>query len=190
MIEFSEDIGQCLSILKKGGTILYPTDTIWGIGCDATNARAVSRVYRIKRRTESKQMILLLDDKEKLNRYVSKVPAIAIELMESLKTPVTIVYPGAKNLARNLISKDRTIAIRISTDDFSKALIREFVKPIVSTSANISGEPPALTFSQVNPEILKEVDYAVAVLRDRLEQTRPSTIIRIVGDNAYEILRS
>jgi len=142
------EIEQCLKVLRNGGTILYPTDTIWGIGCDATNSKAVNKIYRLKKRVESKSLIILLDTPEKIKNYVTQVPEIALDLLENIDRPLTIIYPGAKNLAKNVIAEDNSIAIRIVKNEFCRKLIHEFDKPIVSSSANISGEPSPLVFKK------------------------------------------
>jgi L-threonylcarbamoyladenylate synthase len=143
-----KDIEKCYKVLRKGGIILYPTDTIWGIGCDATNHKAVQRIYDIKRRKETKSMIILLNDILKLEFYVEKVPAIAFDLINKYDNPLTIIFPNAKNIAKNVIADDGSIAIRIVKDEFCKWLLNLFNKPIVSTSANISGEETPLTLTR------------------------------------------
>src|SRR4030042_5398309 len=135
-----EDINVAIQVLKKGGVILYPTDTIWGIGCDATNPEAVNRIYAIKQRSDSRSMLVLLDDATGLERYLQEVPEVAWDLIELSDETLTIIYPGAKNLAKNLVAPDGTIGIRVVRDDFCRKLIRQFRKPIVSTSANVSGK--------------------------------------------------
>ncbi len=184
-----DEIIQAAKVLMAGGTILYPTDTIWGIGCDATNYKAVVKVYGIKGRLTEKSFIILLDQPEKLLNYVEKVPDIAWDLLKSIETPLTVVYPKAKNLAKNVIAPDGSIAIRIVRDDFCRRLISYFGKPIVSTSANISGDPPPLVFSNISKEIISKVDYVVEVNKNRLNELKPSTIIKINEDGEYIVLR-
>jgi len=187
--QMENDIVNALLVLEQGGIILYPTDTIWGIGCDSTNTKAVENVYRIKRRTEAKSLIILLDTFEKLSDYVEKVPDITSDLLASITNPVTIIYSNARRLAPNVIASDGTIAIRIVKDDFCNELIRRFGKPIVSTSANLSGfEPPAI-FSQIDEEIKKSVDYIVSYKQDTFTRSKPSTIIRLRDDGMYTIIR-
>jgi L-threonylcarbamoyladenylate synthase len=187
--QMESDIVNAVRVLQQGGLILYPTDTIWGIGCDATNTKAVENIYRIKRRTEAKSLIILLDNFEKLSDYVEKVPDITSDLLASITNPVTIIYSNARRLAPNVIASDGTIAIRIVKDDFCDELIRRFGKPIVSTSANISGfEPPAI-FSQVADEIKNSVDYIVSYKQDIFTRSKPSTIIRLNDDGMYTIIR-
>lgn len=187
--EFEHDLEQCLTVLSKGGVIMYPTDTIWGIGCDATNKKAVARVFNIKLRSELKSMIVLLDDVARLSDYVNKIPAIALDLLEKVNSPMTIIYPGARNLAPNVIAQDKTIAIRIVKDDFLIKLISEFGKPIVSSSANISGQPNPIIFKEIDPYLLEQVDYTCLNGRDDIRSIRPSTLVKITGEWEYEIIR-
>lgn len=184
-----EEIIKTARILEKGGTILYPTDTIWGIGCDATNSKAVQKVKKIKSRYSEKSFIILLDQAEKLVQYVEKVPEIAWDLLNSIDTPLTVVYPNARNLAKNVIASDNSIAIRIVKDQFCQRLINLFNKPIVSTSANFPGEKPPMMFSNISREIINKVDYVVDVNRDKLKNLKASTMIRIREDGEYTILR-
>jgi len=184
-----QEIRNCIEVLRKGGTILYPTDTIWGIGCDATNPKAVRKIFRIKKRMENKSLIVLLDRKEKLQEYVTSVPEIALDLVDNVQTPLTIIYPNARNLARNIIADDGTIAIRLTHFEFCYKLIRMFGKPIVSTSANISGKPPPLIFKNIPQDIINQVDYTVSMGREEIRGTKPSTIIKLTGDGEFEIIR-
>ena len=148
--------------MRAGGVILYPTDTVWGIGCDATNPEAVKRVYEIKRREDSKSMLVLVDSDAKVDLYVKEVPAVAWDLIELSTKPLTIIYDGAKNLAENLLASDGSIGIRVTAEEFSKQLCFRFRKAIVSTSANISGEPTPKSFSEISEEIKNSVDYIVS----------------------------
>src|SRR6185436_15905446 len=150
--KIKEEAKKAVEILKAGGTILYPTDTIWGIGCDATNETAVKKIFEIKKREESKSLIVLIDAAEKLNKYVKDVPAVAWDLVEFSEKPLTIVYAGAVNMAKNLLSNDGTVAIRVVKNDFCVELLRKFGKPVVSTSANISGEETPLSFNGISRE--------------------------------------
>jgi L-threonylcarbamoyladenylate synthase len=184
-----KEIKNCISVLARGGTILYPTDTIWGIGCDATNPEAVEKVYKIKKRMESKSLIVLLDDEARLKDYTATVPEIAYDLLRSVDTPLTIIYPDARNLAPNVIAEDGSIAIRIVKNKFCKKLISSFGKPIVSTSANISGEPAPLIFKCIPDEIQKQVDYMVKLYQEVLGEVKPSTIIRLKSTGEFEIIR-
>src|SRR5512133_204849 len=183
------DLQKCLEILKNGGTILYPTDTIWGIGCDATNNTAVEKIYRMKKRMESKSLIILVDDEERLKQYTGAIPDIAWDLIRSVGTPLTIIYPTARNLAKSVIAEDGSIAIRIVKHEFCVQLIRRLDRPIVSTSANISGQTPPLMFKQISADIKKEVDYVVTLYQDVLREVKPSTIIRLRETGEFEIIR-
>ena len=184
-----EELKQAVKFLKRGRIILYPTDTIWGIGCDATIARPVEKIYRIKQRYESKSLIVLLDHIDKIAGYVKKVPPAAYDLIENYQEPLTIIYPHAMNLAKNVVAKDGTIAIRIVRDAFCRELIRIFGKPIVSTSANISGDPPPIAFSKISDEIKGKVDHIVNFNRDVIIKTKPSTIIRLLDNGEFEMIR-
>ena len=184
-----DEILKAFEILQKGGVLLYPTDTVWGIGCDATKAKAVERIFKIKKRPEKRSFILLLDQYEKLYQYVDDVPEIAFDLMNSITTPLTIVYPHAKNIDKKLISDDGSIAIRVVKDEFCRKLISLLNKPLVSTSANVSGQPTPLIFSKIAPEILKSVDYVVNYAQTRIDQVKPSTIIKFNARGEYEIIR-
>jgi L-threonylcarbamoyladenylate synthase len=188
-MNFEIDLENSIKILESGGTLLYPTDTIWGIGCDATNIAAVDKVYRIKSRSEAKSLIILLDDIDKLSTYIEKVPDITSDLLDSITNPVTIIYSNARKLAKNVIASDGTIAIRIVKDDFCAELIRRFGKPIVSTSANISGYDPPAVFSMVADEIKNSVDYIVKYKQDYFNRSKPSTIIRLRDDGMYTVIR-
>ncbi len=183
------DITSALEVLRNGGLILYPTDTVWGIGCDATNEKAVGRIYRLKKRTDSKAMLVLLDAEFRLQQYVREVPEIAYELIEANDKPMTIIYPGAKNLAPNLVADDGSIGIRICRDEFCRKLMERFKKPIVSTSANISGAPAPGIFGEVQREITEGVDYVVHHRQDDTTKAMPSSIIRLDGRGRIEILR-
>ncbi len=188
MKPYQKDIDKALEVLKKGGVILYPTDTIWGLGCDATNPEAVDKIYKIKRRSNSKSMLILLDSPEKLTDYVY-VPSMAWELIRVSNHPLTIIYPEAKNLAPNLIAEDGTVGIRIVRDDFCRDLIRAFGKPIVSTSANISGQPAPANFSEVSDEIKNSVDYIVRWRQRDNRRFRPSSVVKLEKNNEIVIIR-
>lgn len=184
------DIQKAVGVLKKGGVILYPTDTIWGIGCDATNMKAAERIYRIKERMGETSMIILVSDLEMLKQYVSEVPEIARELISSMKEPLTVIYPGARNLPKNVLAKDNSIAIRIPRHDFCQAMIRSLNKPITSTSANLSGAPNPFTFSGIAEAIKESVDYIVPVRYQFISRLKPSTIVRIDPDGEMHIVRN
>ena len=185
------DLQAALKVLREGGVILYPTDTVWGIGCDATNADAVSRVYEIKRRVDSKAMLVLLDSAGKLQGYMEKVPETAWMLLEANdgQRPMTIIYPNAKNLAPNLLAEDGSVGIRITHEAFSKALCEQLRHPIVSTSANFSGEPAAAIYSEINPQLLAEVDYVCAFRRADNTSHAPSSIIKVDERERIRIIR-
>jgi len=188
-MNLENEIKKSVELLKKGKIILYPTDTIWGIGCDATNSKAVQRIYRIKGRNEKKSMIILLESADKIERYIDNVPPIAYDLIRNSASPLTIVYPNAKNLAKSLIASDGTIAIRIVKGRYSGAVLKELDRPLVSTSANISGQPPATLFHQISNEIIKSVDYVVEAFRNRVRAIKPSTIIKLEESGKFTILR-
>ena len=187
-----EDIKQAIEVMRRGGVILYPTDTVWGIGCDATNSEAVKRVYAIKQRDDSKALICLVDSDSRLQRYVRNVPDVAWQLIDSLKEgdrPTTLILDGAINLAENLIADDGSIGIRITQEPFSKELCFRFQKAIVSTSANISGEPAAQNYRDIDPRILEAVDYVCWSRRQEHKPHMPSSIIRLREDGQVEIIR-
>ncbi|MDP1623624.1 MAG: L-threonylcarbamoyladenylate synthase [Bacteroidales bacterium] len=185
-----DEIKNCIGALQRGGTILYPTDTIWGIGCDATNPEAVSIIYRLKQRMERKSMIILLDEPERLRDYISAIPETAFDLIRDSKTPLTIIYPEAKNLAENVVAEDGSVAIRIVKTDFCRRLIHEFGKPIVSTSANISGEGSPISFRDIVQEIIRGVDYVVDESLNDSHEPKPSRIIKLDPDGKFTIIRT
>jgi L-threonylcarbamoyladenylate synthase len=184
-----QEIQKCFEVLNKGGTILYPTDTIWGIGCDATNFRAVEKIYKVKKRLETKSLIILVDDPAKIERYVKEIPAITWDLMKNVEKPLTIIYPNARNLPKNVVGEDNSIAIRVARNEFCTRLIREFGKPIVSSSANVSGEPAPLVFRCVSENIKKSVDYVVNLYQDVLQEVKPSRIIKLKENGEFNIIR-
>ncbi|HRY33000.1 MAG TPA: L-threonylcarbamoyladenylate synthase [Bacteroidales bacterium] len=184
-----EEIKRCIAVLSGGGTIIYPTDTVWGLGCDATQGKAVDKVFEIKGRQKTKSLILLLDSMDKLERYVDEVPAIAWDLLEQVDTPLTIIYPGARNLAPNVIAPDGSIAIRIVREDFCRQLIARFNKPLVSTSANFSGDPSPVSFKKIHPEFLKKADYVVNWNREVIRTMKPSAIMKIALNGEIELIR-
>ncbi|MCQ4873952.1 MULTISPECIES: L-threonylcarbamoyladenylate synthase [Odoribacteraceae] len=186
--KLKEEVRKACEVLKNGGIILYPTDTIWGIGCDATNEEAVKRVYELKHREDSKAMLVLLDDVGKLASYV-EVPDVAYELLEVNDKPMTIIYPNAKNLAKNLIAQDRTIGIRITSEIFTKALLYRFRKPIVSTSANISGESSPKCFAEISEAVKSAVDYVVDFRQEETSNPAPSSIIKLGVGGEIQIIR-
>ena len=180
---------KCVDIMRKGGVILYPTDTVWGIGCDATNPEAVKRVYDIKRRQDSKALLLLVDSADRLARYVGDVPAVAWDLIELTTKPLTIIYDGARNLAPNLVAEDGSVGIRVTSELFSKELCYRFQKAVVSTSANVSGEPTPNNFSEISPEIIEAVDYVVNYKQQELGKAKSSSIIKLTKNGTVTIIR-
>lgn len=183
------DIVNSLKVLKSGGTIIYPTDTVWGIGCDATNFNAVKKIYRLKKREDSKSMLILVNNSEMVNEYVEQMPEIARQLFEVAEKPLTLILPGAINLPYNLISNDNTIGIRITKDKFCQQLIEFFKKPIVSTSANFSGDTNPSNFAEINPELLNEVDYVVKYRQNDMSRVFPSSIIKLGLNGQFQIIR-
>ena len=189
-MDFDQDLEKAVSFLEKGGTILYPTDTVWGIGCDATNTKAVEKIFRIKNRIEAKSLIILLDHIDKLSTYIEKVPEITADLLASITNPVTIIYSNARRLAPNVVAPDGTIAIRIVKDDFCAELIHRFGKPIVSTSANISGENQPMSFRGIVDEIKLGVDHVVDESFGRIHEIKPSRIIKLQQNGEFQIIRN
>jgi len=181
---------EVLEVLRSGGTILYPTDTIWGIGCDATNPRAVEKVYRIKERLSEKSLIILVNDLDMLKDYVEVVPEVAMELIASMSDPLTIIYPKAKKLPKNVTATDGSIGIRIPRHDFCQQMISAFGKPVSSTSANISGAPIPFSLRGVSDEIKSAVDYVADVEHQTSTRPTPSTIIKIDSQGEIHILRN
>ncbi len=186
-----DDLHEAVRVLREGGVILYPTDTVWGIGCDATNEAAVQRIFEIKHRADSKSMLVLLDGAGKLQGYVEHVPETAWLLLEAAEggKPMTIIYPKAKNLAHNLLAEDGSVGIRITQEPFSKALCEQLRHPIVSTSANISGEPAAKVFDEIAQEIREAVDYVCRFRRDDTTPHQPSSIVKIDEAERITIIR-
>ena len=178
MVDFENDIEQCLQVLQNGGLILYPTDTVWGIGCDATNEKAVEKVYKLKRRPDEKAMIVLVADERDVLQYVASPDLAVFDYLQETKKPTTVIYEDAIGLADNLVGKDGSIAIRICNEQFCKHLIKRFRTPIVSTSANISGEPVAKIFAEINDQIKNGVDYVVNYRQDDKTIAAPSSVIK------------
>jgi len=188
MKDFENDIEQCLAVLHKGGLILYPTDTVWGIGCDATNEKAVARVYQLKKRSDEKAMIVLVADERDVLQYVASPDLAVFDYLQETKKPTTVIYESAIGLADNLVGTDGSIAIRICNETFCKHLIKRFRKPIVSTSANISGEPAAKIFADINMQIKTGVDYVVTYRQDDKTISEPSSVIKW-NNGHLEIIR-
>jgi L-threonylcarbamoyladenylate synthase len=186
---FDDDIKEALDSLREGGIIIYPTDTIWGIGCDATNAVAVEKIFKIKSRNENKSLLVLVDGENMLDRYVKDIPEIAFELADVSDTPLTIIYPGGKNLALGVCSEDGSVAIRICHDEFCHELISRFRKPIISTSANLSGKSSPENFDDIDNTIIESVDYVVKYRQDDLEKHTASPIIKLEANGTIKIIR-
>ncbi len=184
-----EDIKKAVEVMRQGGVILYPTDTIWGIGCDATNEDAVRKVYEIKKRTDSKALICLVDTPDRVQRYVQEVPSVAWDVMELTDSPLTIIFDGAKNLAANLLAEDGSVGIRVTQEEVSKRLCYRFQKPVVSTSANISGEPSATCFAEISEEIIQAVDYVMEARRKDTRKCQSSKIIKLGVSGEIQIIR-
>jgi L-threonylcarbamoyladenylate synthase len=188
-----EDIKNAVETMRKGGVILYPTDTVWGIGCDATNAEAVKRIYEIKQRDDSKALICLVDSDARMQRYFRTVPDVAWQLIDSLKEgdgkPTTLILDAAINLAENLIAEDGSVGMRITNEPFSKELCYRFQKAIVSTSANISGEPAAQNYGDIDPRIIEAVDYVCWSRRQEHKPHTPSSIIKLKENGEVTIIR-
>ena len=189
-MKIEDDIKKAVEVMRKGGVILYPTDTIWGIGCDATNAEAVAKVYAIKKRDDSKALICLVDSDARLQRYVLRVPNVAWDVMELATKPTTVVLDHAVNLAPNLIAEDGSIAMRITQEAFSHELCYRFQKPVVSTSANVSGEEAPQNFKDISEEIINAVDYVCWSRRNEHKPHQASSIIKIAEDGEVKIIRS
>ena len=184
-----EEIKKACEVLQKGGVILYPTDTVWGIGCDATNEEAVKRVYEIKRRADSKAMLVLVDSDVKVDFYVKDVPEVAWDLIQYATKPLTVIYDNARNLAPNLIGEDGSVGIRVASEEFSKQLCFRFRKAIVSTSANVSGQPAPASFSEIQDEIKQAVDYIVGYRQDEPAGAKPSSILKLGKGGVIKIIR-
>jgi len=188
-MDFEKDIQNCLAVLKNGGTILYPTDTVWGIGCDATQTKAVEKIYQLKKRPDEKAMIVLVAEEKDILKYVASPDLRVFDYLQQHTRPTTVVYEGAIGLADNLIGRDGSIAMRICNEIFCKHLIKRFRKPIVSSSANLSGQPAAKTFSEITEEIKKAVDYIVEYRQDDQMAAIPSSIIRLNSKGTVTIIR-
>jgi L-threonylcarbamoyladenylate synthase len=189
-MNLQEEIQKSVDLLKKGKVLLAPTDTIWGLSCDATNAKSVQRIFKIKGRAESKSMIILLESPDKLVKYIKEVPPIAYDLISNAKSPLTIIFQGAKNIAKNVMAADGSVAIRIVQGEYCSEVLRMLDRPIVSTSANIAGQPTASLFSDINPLIYNSVDHVVEIFRDRVRSLKPSTIIKLEENGRFKVIRS
>lgn len=188
-LDFNNDIREAIKVLKRGGVILYPTDTIWGLGCDPSNEEAIRRIYTIKQREDSKSMLVLASDVAMLDRYVAEIPDAAEQLIEASDSPLTIIYPAARNVHSLLIAEDGSLGIRIPDDEFVQALLIAFRKPLVSTSANLSGNPSPATFRDISTEIIESVDYVVKFKQLDRRPAKASSIIKIDQQNRIQIIR-
>lgn len=183
------EIDKCLEVLKRGGLILYPTDTVWGIGCDATNAEAIDKIFKLKNRSDQKSLICLVNDFRMLNEYVENVPEVAYDILKYAAKPTTIIYDDPIRVAENIIAEDNSLAIRVTKDVFCKKLIQKLRKPLVSTSANISGSHTPQSYSEINGLILEGVDYIVNLHHDKKSE-KPSAIIKLKNDGSVKVIRS
>ncbi len=186
---FNDDIEAAVAVLRSGGLILYPTDTVWGIGCDATNEKAVEKIYALKKRNEEKSMIILVADEQNILSYTKEATPVIFDYIKGIHKPTTVIYENARNLARNLVNKDGSIAIRIVRDEFCKALINTFGKAIVSTSSNISGYPPPAVFPDIDIAIKNGVDYIVQHRQDDLNIAAPSSVVKLAEDGSIKVIR-
>ena len=184
-----EEVEKCISLLKEGKVILYPTDTVWGIGCDATCEEALMRIYRIKQRNEKKSMIILLDSMQRLPMYVQKIPLIAWDLLAHVTRPTTFIYQSAYNLPEKLIHEDGTIAIRIVQNEFCRRVIKGLGRPLISTSANIAGEPTPQTFDKISQQVISQMDYVVSQDQSTSVEFKPSRLIKFLDDYNFTIIR-
>ena len=182
------EIENALAVLKRGGLILYPTDTVWGIGCDVTNHEAIERIYKLKKRAESKSMICLVNDFKMLNQFVEDVPEVAYDILKYAVKPTTIIYDDPIRVSENIIADDNSLAIRVVQDDFCKQLIRKFRRPIVSTSANVSGKKTPMSFNEISKDIIEGVDYVVNYDRSK-KSGKPSAIIKLKNDGSVKVIR-
>lgn len=186
---FQEDIREAVKVLREGGIILYPTDTVWGIGCDATNPEAVAKIYALKQRAESKSMLVLVDGEAALERVVEEVPDVAWQLIEAAVNPLTIIYDKGKGVAENLLAPDGSLGVRITAEEYSAELCKRLRRPLVSTSANISGKKAPSVFSQISPEILNGVDYVAHFKREETSAPAPSNIIKVGSGGLVKVIR-
>ena len=187
--QYKQDLREAVATLRKGGIIVYPTDTVWGIGCDATNADAVARIFALKQRAEAKSMLVLVDTPTRAQIYVKEIPDVAYDMMELSDKPLTLILDGAKNLAPNLIAEDGSVGIRVTNEKFSHDLCYTFGKPVVSTSANVSGEPSAAIFAEISQTILDGADHVVKFRRTDTAKTKPSSIVKLKADGQVTIIR-
>lgn len=187
--ELNQAVKQAVDVMRKGGVILYPTDTVWGLGCDATNEKAVAKIYEIKQRSDAKALITLTDNDNCLAYFMKEVPEIAYDLIECADKPLTIIYPNARNLATNLLAEDGSVGIRVTREEVSAAICQRMRTPIVSTSANISGQPTPHTFSEITDEVRQQVDYIIPLCQDDNTPHEPSGIIKLFANGTFKIIR-
>lgn len=187
--DYAEDVKKAVQVMRDGGIVLYPTDTIWGIGCDASNSAAVRRIFELKRRSDSKAMLSLIDSDAKLNYYVPDVPDVAYDLMDLSEKPLTIIYDGVRHLAPELVAEDGSAGIRVTKEEFSRELCAHMGGAVVSTSANISGEPSPHCFSEISKEIICGVDYVVSYRQNDKGQAVPSSIIKLGAGGLVKVIR-
>lgn len=187
--EFGEEIKNALKVLRAGGVILYPTDTVWGLGCDATNAEAVRKIYEIKKRSDAKSMIVLVNSAAMLTRYVDNPPEVALQIAEWSEKPLTVVYDKGRSLAEGVASSDGSVGVRICSEPFCDALIDALRKPLISTSANISGEAAPAIFDEISEEIVSAVDYVCLYRQDDRSKASPSSVIKVSANGTVKILR-
>ena len=188
MDEINQEINQALEVIQNGGIILYPTDTVWGIGCDATNAEAVQKIYELKKRNESKSMIVLMNGEKMIYNVFKDIPEVAWQILDLSEKSTTLILDKSRNVAQNIIAEDDTLAIRIVKEPFCYKLMERTKRPLVSTSANISGQPTPKSFKEISPEIIKGVDYVVNLHREKICD-KPSTIIKLTLDSQVKIIR-
>ncbi|WP_369753460.1 L-threonylcarbamoyladenylate synthase [Flavobacterium sp. WC2409] len=187
-MDLNEEVIKALEVIKEGGIILYPTDTVWGIGCDATNAEAVAKIYKLKQRAETQSMIVLMNGEKMMYNVFKEIPEVAWQIMDLSENPTTLILDNPRNIAANLIATDKTLGIRIVKEPFCFKLLERMKKPLVSTSANISGLPTPKSFKEISPEIIKGVDYVVNLHRDKIGG-KPSTIIKLTNDSQVKVIR-
>mgnify|MGYP002514635752 CR=1 FL=1 len=187
--DYEEDLRQAVETLRKGGLILYPTDTVWGIGCDATNAEAVAKVFALKQRAEAKSMLVLVDSATRAQRYVKDIPDVAYDMFEMADKPLTLILDNARGLADGLVAEDGSVGIRVTNEKFSHDLCYRFMKAVVSTSANISGHPAAAIYPEIEQEIIDGVDYVVRYRRDDTKKAKPSSIVKLKANGEVTVIR-
>jgi L-threonylcarbamoyladenylate synthase len=188
MSDINTEIHNAFEVIQNGGIILYPTDTVWGIGCDATNVEAVAKIYALKKRAETQSMIVLMNGEKMMYNVFKEIPEVAWQIMDLSENPTTLILDNPRNVAANIIAPDKSLGIRVVKEPFCFKLLERMKKPLVSTSANISGQPTPIAFKDINPEIVKGVDYVVNLHRDRIAG-KPSTIIKLTSDSQVKVLR-